>query len=103
MRATQEVLITSHTVCFKASLINLSPNEFEILLTENKNRFQQFIFNCRSWVVATLQKYIRGEKEQGLAEALLIGYKDDLDKNLVQSYTNTGVVHIIAIQGYTSL
>ena len=35
----------------------------------------------------------------GLAEALLIGYKDDLDKNLVQSYTNTGVVHIIAISG----
>ena len=30
---------------------------------------------------------------------MLIGYKDDLDKNLVQSYTNTGVVHIIAISG----
>jgi competence protein ComEC len=50
-------------------------------------------------VVTTLQKFIPGEKEQGLAEALLIGYKDDLDKNLVQSYTNTGVVHIIAISG----
>ena len=46
-----------------------------------------------------LRKYIPGEKEQGLAEALLIGYKDDLDKTLVQSYTNTGVVHIIAISG----
>ena len=30
---------------------------------------------------------------------MLIGYKDDLDKDLVQSYTNTGVVHIIAISG----
>lgn len=79
--------------------INLSENEFEILSTENKSVFQQFIFSCRSWVVKTLQHFIRGEKEQGLAEALLIGYKDDLDKNLVQSYTNTGVVHIIAISG----
>ena len=35
----------------------------------------------------------------GLAEALLIGYKDDLDKTLVQSYSNTGVVHVIAISG----
>ena len=42
---------------------------------------------------------IKGDKELGLAEALLIGYKDDLDKTLVQSYTNTGVVHIIAISG----
>ncbi|HET7898564.1 MAG TPA: ComEC/Rec2 family competence protein, partial [Flavisolibacter sp.] len=42
---------------------------------------------------------ILGEKEQGFAEALLIGYKDDLDRNLVQAYSNTGVVHIIAISG----
>ncbi|HYH16752.1 MAG TPA: ComEC/Rec2 family competence protein, partial [Flavisolibacter sp.] len=40
-----------------------------------------------------------GNKEAGLAEALLIGYKDDLDKNLVQAYSNTGVVHVIAISG----
>ncbi|HLO37374.1 MAG TPA: ComEC/Rec2 family competence protein, partial [Lacibacter sp.] len=79
--------------------INLSQNEFEILPTEKQNLFRSFIFNCRKWVVSTLQKFIRGEKEQGLAEALLIGYKDDLDKNLVQLYTNTGVVHIIAISG----
>jgi competence protein ComEC len=50
-------------------------------------------------VISTLKKYIPGDKESGLAEALLIGYKDDLDKNLVQSYSNTGVVHIIAISG----
>lgn len=79
--------------------INLSSKDFEILPSERKNVFQQFIFTCRNWVVQTLQKFIHGEKEQGLAEALLIGYKDDLDKNLVQSYTNTGVVHIIAISG----
>lgn len=79
--------------------INLSQNEFEILPTEKQHWFHSFIFNCRKWVVSALQKFIRGEKEQGLAEALLIGYKDDLDKNLVQSYTNTGVVHIIAISG----
>lgn len=79
--------------------INLSANDFEILSTEKKNSFRQFIFNSRNRVVKTLQQFIKGEKEQGLAEALLIGYKDDLDKNLVQSYTNTGVVHIIAISG----
>jgi competence protein ComEC len=30
---------------------------------------------------------------------LLIGYTNDLDKDLVQMYSNTGVVHIIAISG----
>ena len=30
---------------------------------------------------------------------MLLGYKDDLDKDLLQSYTDAGVVHIIAISG----
>ena len=53
----------------------------------------------REKVLNILRTNIKGDKELGLAEALLIGYKDDLDKTLVQSYTNTGVVHIIAISG----
>lgn len=77
----------------------LTADDFEILVSENKHWLNEFIFNSRKWVVTTLQTFIKGEKEQGLAEALLIGYKDDLDKNLVESYTNTGVVHIIAISG----
>ena len=47
----------------------------------------------------SLTKFIPGKEEAGFAEALLIGYRDDLNKGLVQSYANTGVVHIIAISG----
>jgi competence protein ComEC len=77
----------------------LTNDDFDVPDLQNKDWFADFIFRSRKWVVTTLQSYIKGEKEQALAEALLIGYKDDLDKNLVQSYTNTGVVHIIAISG----
>ncbi len=57
------------------------------------------IFKLRDKAIEILKKYIPGKKEAGVAEALLIGYKNDLDKSLVQSYSNTGVVHIIAISG----
>ena len=79
--------------------VYVKENEFEILSGTNKALFQQFINNSRSKVLSILRKNIKGEKELGLAEALLIGYKDDLDKTLVQSYSNTGVVHVIAISG----
>jgi competence protein ComEC len=77
----------------------LAKEDYVILPGSNQNSFRNFIYRTRVWVVSTLRKYISGDKEQGLAEALLIGYKDDLDKNLVQAYSNTGVVHIIAISG----
>ncbi len=79
--------------------VYLTAKDFRTTQTENKKGYKTFIYNCRSWVIATIKKYIGGQKEQGLAEALLIGYKDDLDKNLVEAYTNTGVVHVIAISG----
>src|SRR5206468_10029828 len=79
--------------------IFLSENDFMVLPTSNKSFLTDFIFHCRDWLVSIIRKFIRGTKETGLAEALMIGYKDDLDKTLVQSYSNTGVVHIIAISG----
>lgn len=71
-----------------------------ILLPEtNKNAWTHFIYRLQERVLSSLRRYIKPGKELGLAEALLIGYKNDLDKTLVQSYSNTGVVHIIAISG----
>jgi competence protein ComEC len=77
----------------------LSTKNFVLLPSQNKTAFNDLLYKSRDWVISTLRTFISGEKEQGLAEALLIGYKYDLDRDLVQSYTNTGVVHIIAISG----
>ena len=89
----------THQVYLRKSVPLEKEKEFEILSTTNKNFFQQFLNSSREKVLNILRTNIKGEKELGLAEALLIGYKDDLDKTLVQSYSNTGVVHVIAISG----
>ena len=77
----------------------LKTGEFETLRSTDKNYVNSFLYAVREKVLTILRENIPGDKERGLAEALLIGYKDDLDKTLVQSYSNTGVVHIIAISG----
>ncbi|MBO9572465.1 MAG: ComEC/Rec2 family competence protein [Chitinophagaceae bacterium] len=77
----------------------LKPNEFILLEEKDVNWFQLFLFDIQAWVIKTIRKYIPGKKESGLAEALLIGYKDDVDKELMKSYSNTGVIHVVAISG----
>lgn len=79
--------------------VYLRKGEYAMLKIENENLFRKYLFSTREKIVALLKKYIPGTKEAGLAEAMLIGYKEDLDKKLVQSYSDTGVVHIIAISG----
>ena len=71
-----------------------------ILLSKSSiNRVQDFLQSSRDYVLNALRRQLPPGKEAGLAEALLIGYRDDLDPLLVQSYSRTGVVHIIAISG----
>jgi len=79
--------------------VYLNRNDFASIKGEKQPPFYKLMSAIKAKVLSILNKYINGEKEMGLAEALLIGYKDDLDKTLVQSYTNTGVVHVIAISG----
>jgi len=70
-----------------------------IVTGNDRPLLQKLIGHIRESVLSVLQKAFTDKRERGLAEALMIGYKNELDKSLVQSYTNTGVVHIIAISG----
>jgi competence protein ComEC len=79
--------------------VYLKPGQYKVLPQNETHFLGNLLLKCKDAVLHSLRTFIKGPKELGLAEALLIGYKDDLDKSLVQSYSNTGVVHIIAISG----
>lgn len=78
----------------------LKKDDWVVLPGKNINRFNQFLFTSRQKILNVLHENMQGNDDQlSIAEALLIGYTQDLDKDLVQAYSNTGVVHIIAISG----
>ncbi len=61
--------------------------------------WRNWVMDARDWILQVLAQWVPDKQILGIAEALLIGYKYDLDRSLVQAYSNTGVVHIIAISG----
>ncbi len=77
----------------------LRPGQYTHLDRENDRWLNAFLFSSRDRIAAILNKYIEGKKQSGLAEALLIGYKDNLDKELIKAYSTTGVIHVVAISG----
>ncbi len=80
--------------------VYLKGNEIILLKENHENSMTSYIFSSQKYIIDVLKKYLPPDKNiLGIAEALLIGYKADLDKDLVQAYSNTGVVHIIAISG----
>ncbi len=73
-------------------------NEFS-LIGYDENKFTQLINKNQAWIVETIRHSLKNRENSGLAEAIMIGYREDLDPALLESYTNTGVVHVIAISG----
>lgn len=79
--------------------VYLPDGAYELLPGKQQQAFRKLLNISADWLLALIRQYIPGTQEKGIAEALLIGYKQDLDPDIVQSYSNTGVVHIIAISG----
>lgn len=53
----------------------------------------------QQWADRTLERAIGSPTEAGLAAALVIGLKDDLDDRLLQAYSATGIMHVLAVSG----
>lgn len=101
---------------------NGNPNEFDFVLFQQINRvyFQAFIsrndlivletggdkitftkslLKIRKYVFKVVNSSINSSKTRQLVLALLIGDRSELDQETLQSFTNAGVVHILAISG----
>lgn len=82
-----------HTVYLKA-------NQYKSTGVNNGNWWKKLANTTRAYIINTLRKQLSQDEDVlAIAEGLIIGYKADLNKDLVQAYSNTGVVHIIAISG----
>jgi competence protein ComEC len=61
------------------------------------------IYRCavlfRDACLGIIREYIRSPKEAGVAEALLLGYKDDLDPDITSAFSRTGTLHVLAVSG----
>lgn len=74
-----------------------SENQIKIIQT-HKN-FSFHIEQLRNKLSSSFEIHHFEPKTKGIIEALLLGQRVDLDKETVADYSNSGVIHILAISG----
>jgi competence protein ComEC len=77
--------------------LSLSITDVEIPHAETEPRGT--ISHMRNNILSILDEAFPVSPERALAKALLVGERAELDKTLVQAYSDTGVIHVIAISG----
>ncbi len=63
------------------------------------SRFIEYAFLSRDWCQYQLESFVAGEREQAVASALVLGVTDGLDNDLLNAYSATGAMHVLAVSG----
>ncbi len=72
---------------------------FEILQRNQGNTIFAFAYRIRASLIQLFKTYVKESKEAAVSTALVFCYVDELDPDLIQSYSNTGTLHVLAVSG----
>jgi competence protein ComEC len=88
--------LSNHQIHFQAYIKNKEWN----LINQNKgNRIYHLAFKIRNHLESVLIQNGLTNNELGVASALILGIKNNLDQATLLSYSNTGATHILAVSG----
>jgi len=69
------------------------------LLSQGKWSPTRWFLGIRAQLVQKLKKARLGANELSVASALILGYRADLDKELMSAYAGAGATHVLAVSG----
>lgn len=79
----------------------ISINKSDIININNAttNYILEFSYNSRNYLIDILRNSLAEESVFELSAALLLGYRADLDKEVMNTFSKTGTIHIISVSG----
>lgn len=77
----------------------LRDGEVFLLGNQPPNVLIDYSIRARVWAEEALKRNVKGEREQAIASALVLGVTDGLDNELLNAYSATGAMHVLAVSG----
>lgn len=59
----------------------------------------RFSYFLQQYLHGIYIKYLPDKQNRGIIEAIVFGYKNDLDRDIISAYSKTGIIHVLAVSG----
>lgn len=79
--------------------VYLSSNKWILLKNGEGNIFKNFSLQLRNKLLQIFQKNNVEGEDYAVVSALILGYDDKIDAELLKSYSNAGITHILSVSG----
>ncbi|MEA5140326.1 ComEC/Rec2 family competence protein [Arcicella rigui] len=66
---------------------------------ENPDFLKSFAIKSNIVADSIFTTYVEGKQEYGVANAMILGQRDDIDSNLMQAYSAAGAIHVLSVSG----
>ncbi len=73
--------------------------EWKLIKKEQGNVLFNYAIKSRQYFNSILNKYIQSENENAVANALILGNKNELSTEIKNAYSGTGAIHVLAVSG----
>jgi competence protein ComEC len=75
------------------------PDQVKWISSTERKGFIYYSHEARRWASKKLNQYIRGEQEQAIAAALVLGVTEGIDTDLINAYSASGALHVLSVSG----
>ncbi len=75
------------------------PNTFQTIDYKPRNQFVAYSLYIRNICSKLLTNLVGSQRESAIAVALVLGVKEQMDNEILQAYSSTGLMHVLAVSG----
>ncbi len=77
----------------------INQKQVSIVDTDQGNPLIDFALKFRETQVVKFNQLLENDEAKAVASTLILGYRADLDKSLLSTYSNTGTMHVLSVSG----
>ncbi|AYA36987.1 ComEC family competence protein [Hymenobacter oligotrophus] len=75
------------------------PDQYRVVALRPPNWLRYYSMQAAKELEGVFRRYVTAKREFAIANALVLGLKDEVDRDTKQAYANTGTTHIMAVSG----
>ncbi len=79
--------------------VYLAPDNWHRINTNTGNFVLSSAYHLRANLIAVLRNMLTEQRDFAVASALVVGYEDEVDQDLINAYASSGALHVLSVSG----
>ncbi|MFN8285238.1 MAG: ComEC/Rec2 family competence protein [Chitinophagales bacterium] len=83
-------------IFYRAFLVQ---GDWKVIQSDAGNPFFAGIYHLRERLLQVINVYVKDENDFGVATAIMLGYRDYVNADILQAYGSSGALHVLSVSG----